>query len=378
MMDSPDPTNALETGATFQSAAAASSEEEKDVGNLEELSLVEDAPMDGLEPELPLKEPVAERAEEREENLSADKELEPIEKVEKLEKGDEPSSAKDITASSAELLLNQSEGEAAVTPSDGIEILVRMAQKNEIDPKAVDIIDVTDKFLKAIAAAPKENLRQSGKILFHACVLLRMKAEALLFSMAEEEPVGDDFLDFDDDGSPIVYDSQENLPRQITLKDLEKAIVRKVQRKRERRRQVTLEELIEALKEAERIEKTRAEKKPKARIDLAGHHEVNAFDDILELAHDEDIESTIERVEQLLTKLLKIGENIELFAVVNMLESKHPGDWVDAFLAALFLSNAGKIDLEQFEFYGPLYLTLCTDTDTKTDTDTTVADTVNS
>lgn len=31
-------------------------------------------------------------------------------------------------------------------------------------------------------------------------------------------------------------------------------------------------------------------------------------------------------------------------------------DWVDAFLAVLFLSNAGKINLEQEVFYGPLYL----------------------
>ena len=59
----------------------------------------------------------------------------------------------------------------------------------------------------------------------------------------------------------------------------------------------------------------------------------------------------------MLSKILKIGENIELFALVTLLDDK--SDWVDAFLASLFLSNAGKIDLEQEEFYGPLYLALC-------------------
>src|SRR5438067_11771205 len=66
------------------------------------------------------------------------------------------------------------------TPTEfggGIDVLVQMSAKGEIDPKNIDIIDVTDRFLKAIAAAPKENLRQSGKILFHASVLLRMKAD---------------------------------------------------------------------------------------------------------------------------------------------------------------------------------------------------------
>jgi len=133
--------------------------------------------------------------------------------------------------------------------------------------------------------------------------------------------------------------------------------VRRAQRRQVRKRQVTLEELIEALREAERIEKTRADRKPRAVIELAGQHEVDGVDDLLDLAHDEDIETTIEKVELLLAKILKLGDQIELLQVVAMLGSHN--DWVDAFLASLFLSNAGKIDLLQNEFYGPLYLALC-------------------
>lgn len=257
-----------------------------------------------------------------------------------------PQSPPDVLASADEI----------VTPSDGIEVLVRMAKQGELDPKAVDIVDVTDKFLKLIAAAPKENLRQSGKILFHACVLLRMKAEALLSFSTDDDDFagGDDFLDFEEgDGS---MDSS-NTPRQITFADLEKAIVRRTQRRRVRPRPVTLDELIEALREAERIEKTRADKKPKAVIQLAGQHSVEGMEDLLDLAHDEDIETTIDKVEQLLAQILKFGENIELMALVKKLDSHE--DWVDAFLASLFLSNAGKIDLQQSVFYGPLYIALC-------------------
>ena len=252
-----------------------------------------------------------------------------------------------------------------VAPPDGIEILVQMAKSGDIDAKAVDIIDVTDKFLKAIAAAPKENLRQSGKVLFHACVLLRMKADALLAPPVEEDMFGDDYMEFDENGLPIDFDPERDKePRQLTIQDLERAIVRKSNRKKVRKRQVTLDELIAALREAEEIEKVRAERKPKVRIDLAGHLEVNDVDDILDLAHDEDIELTIGKVEILLSRILKIGENIELFALVKQLDDK--SDWVDAFLASLFLSNAGKIDLEQPEFYGPLYLALCSE-DTSSD-----------
>lgn len=243
--------------------------------------------------------------------------------------------------------------EASVTekPVDGIEILIKLAESGDIDPKNIDIIDVTDKFLKAIAAAPKENLRQSGRIIFHASVLLRMKAEALLAAASAELDVGgDDFIDFDED--LLAMDTDQ--PRQITLKDLEKALVRRTNNKQNRQRKVTLQQLIDALKDAEKLEKERLEKKPRQRIQTDGYIDVRDVEDILELAHDEDIEVTIARVDRLLEESIKIGDALTLLKLIKMLGPK--SDWVDAFLAILFLSNAGKIVLEQEEFYGPVHI----------------------
>jgi segregation and condensation protein A len=246
--------------------------------------------------------------------------------------------------------------------SGGIEILVGMAEKGDIDPKNIDIIDICDRFLKAIAAAPRENLRQSGKIIFHACVLLRMKAEALLITKLEDLDIstGDDFLDFDEDGGPVIYDSNdEAVGRQITLADLQKAIVRQARQRQSRHRRVTLEQLIESLREAERLEKQRLErqrqpKEEKSVIDLNDYHQIAGMDDILDLAHDEDIEDVIARVDQLLAGYLEEAFRLSLVDLIKMLNGK--GDWVDAFLAVLFLSNAGKLILEQETFYGPLFI----------------------
>ncbi len=243
--------------------------------------------------------------------------------------------------------------EASVTekPVDGIEILIKLAESGDIDPKNIDIIDVTDKFLRAIAAAPKENLRQSGRIIFHASVLLRMKAEALLaVASAELDMGGDDFIDFDED--MLAMDTDQ--PRQITLKDLEKALVRRTNNKQNRQRKVTLQQLIDALKEAEKLEKERLEKKPRQRIQTDGYIDVRDVEDILELAHDEDIEVTIAKVDRLLEESIKVGDALTLLKLIKMLGPK--SDWVDAFLAILFLSNAGKIILEQEEFYGPVQI----------------------
>jgi len=233
----------------------------------------------------------------------------------------------------------------------GIEFLIKLAETGEIDPADVDIIDVTDRFLKAIAAAPKENLRQSGKVLFHASVLLRLKAEALL----EHKPDNvDDFLDFDGDNG-LIYDSQKRpVARQITLEDLEKALVRRANNRQNRQRKVTLDQLVGALKEAERIERARGEKKSKSRIQMMDFIDVRDVDDILELAHDEDIELTIQRVERILADGLAVGATLDLLELIRLLGRR--SDWVDAFLAVLFLSNAGKIVLEQTSFYGPLQI----------------------
>ena len=195
--------------------------------------------------------------------------------------------------------VSATETKFAATNADqagGIEILIKLATSGEIDPKNIDIIDVTDKFLKAIAAVPKENLRQSGKILFHASVLLRMKAEAMLAAAVAVDAV-DDFMDFDDDDGSMSTDLKE--PRQLTLMDLERALVRKANNRQNRQRKVTLDQLIDALREAEKIEKTRQAREPRQRIELAGQHDANDVGDLLDLAHDEDIEDTISRVEQI-------------------------------------------------------------------------------
>ena len=212
----------------------------------------------------------------------------------------------------------------------GIEFLVKLAETGDIDPKNVDVIEVTDRFLEAIAAAPKENLRQSGKVLFHASVLLRMKAEALLADKVNDFGQ-DDFMDFDPDGAAFIYDSEKQVVvRELTLTDLEKALVRRTNNKQNRQRKVTLEQLVQALKEAERIEKSRRERKPKARIQVNGYQEVNDVDDILDLAHDEDIEVTIFKVERIVQEELPVGQTMTLVDLIKKLGKKR--DWVDAFL----------------------------------------------
>ena len=66
-----------------------------------------------------------------------------------------------------------------------VELLVQLAEEGEIDPWDVDIVDATDAFLDRL---DETDLRTSGRALFYASVLLRMKSDALLGHGADPEP----------------------------------------------------------------------------------------------------------------------------------------------------------------------------------------------
>ncbi len=63
---------------------------------------------------------------------------------------------------------------------DPVEILVGLAERGEIDPWNIDIIEVTDRFLTELERRRQLNLQVSGRTLFYAATLLRMKSEHLL------------------------------------------------------------------------------------------------------------------------------------------------------------------------------------------------------
>jgi len=63
---------------------------------------------------------------------------------------------------------------------DPIEILVGLAERGEIDPWNINIIEVTDRFLSELERRRELNLKLSGRTLFYAATLLRMKSEQLL------------------------------------------------------------------------------------------------------------------------------------------------------------------------------------------------------
>ncbi|OGI17213.1 MAG: hypothetical protein A2287_09940 [Candidatus Melainabacteria bacterium RIFOXYA12_FULL_32_12] len=235
---------------------------------------------------------------------------------------------------------------SAIT-QDGIEILVEMAKTGKIEPWNIDIVDVTDKFLHELVEMKSHNLKLTGRTLFFAAVLLRLKSDILTEPIITEiedpnpfEETYEDTLDYDD----------INVNNVISLED---ALARRTSVRLNRKRVVTLKDLIKQLEFYEKIDKIRSLKNAQERAKTRRARSYADFtpEDILEMAHEEYIEDGIEKLHVVLLKLFETTEKIELSEL-----SEAGMDKISTYITLLFLAARSRIDLVQDEFYSDLYI----------------------
>ena len=237
-----------------------------------------------------------------------------------------------------------------------VELLVQLAKDGEIDPWDVDIVEVTDAFL---ARLDEKDLRTSGRALFYASVLLRMKSDVLLEpeqveEVPEEEP----------------HRWEEELTDGVDpIAGLEREIERRLDRKRARGSPQTLDELVRELREAERGSwwkegreydtegSPRGFQRGTQTLDYRSGDDLRLDDepteqDVTGTAHEEDIETVIEEVAAVLATHYEAGRKEVLFSEIAMVG----GSRVQTFLALLFLAHRGEVLLQQDELFGDLWI----------------------
>ena len=232
--------------------------------------------------------------------------------------------------------------------SEGIEILVQMAKSGKIDPWNIDIVDVTDKYLAHLFEMKAQNLRATGKTFLFASILLRLKSNVLegndIFDFEEENQ--DDYELTDDE----IIDNYE--PPTNNVISFDEVLQRRTSVKINRNRTVTLKDLIRQLEFYEMLEKKQSLKQAHERAKRRVRNYANlSAEDIVNLAHEEFIENSVQAIQAKLEKIFNKEEKVELHELVSIGMSK-----VTAFIALLFLTAEGKCDLEQDEFYSDLYV----------------------
>ncbi len=236
---------------------------------------------------------------------------------------------------------------------DGIEILVQMAKNGKIDPWNVDIVDVTDKYLAHLFQMKAQNLRLTGRTLLFAAILLRLKSnvlEGIDVNQIEgiEEENYDDFELQDDYSSD--WDEEISTSNVISLDEV---LQRRTSIRLNRSRMVNLKDLIKQLQFYEELDRKQSLKNAHERA----KRRVRSYarltpDDIVNLAHDEYIEKSVEVLHENLKKIFETENKVELSTLTLLGLDK-----ISAYIALLFLTAEpdSDIDLYQEEFYGELY-----------------------
>ncbi|MGB3768634.1 MAG: segregation/condensation protein A [Phormidesmis sp.] len=259
-----------------------------------------------------------------------------------------------------------------------IAFLIDLAEKGEINPWDVQVIDVIDRFLKTLQDQPivkkpvgsgrssyESSLSESGQAFLYASMLVLLKADTLVrheLEQQEEVVEGDDF--FDDE---LDYSTDE-LPR-----NLEQHIHRRAVAPPPAKRQVTLSELIEqleaiaaAMSEPSRVRNRRA--KPHSKRDavkaisqLAHQENLNeiadALNDFLENHWDDVFEDTVNWMdfERLLEHWANFRPEILGGPIKGELsEEDYKHEKVGVFWGLLFLTSQSKVELLQEDFYQDL------------------------
>jgi len=250
-----------------------------------------------------------------------------------------------------------------------VELLVQLAEDGEIDPWDVDLVAATDAFLDAL---DETDLRTSGRALFYAAVLLRMKSDALL--EPDEEDDEDELEPWEvalERGGPIEGGGDDGgaAPGFDPIDTLEDEMDRRLERKDARGSPETLDELVRELREAERQSwwKRRREydtsnsphghRRGTQTLDYRSADEFRQDDeptaaDVTDTAHTEDIESSIESVREAIWSQYDKGRNEVLYAEINT-AAETP---VTTYLSLLFLSHRSEIKLQQDDLFGDLWI----------------------
>jgi segregation and condensation protein A len=252
---------------------------------------------------------------------------------------------------------------------DAISFLMDLAEKGEIDPWDVKVVDVIDRFLNELmpfSAMSRENyatnLSQSGQAFLYASMLLLLKADSL--TPPEVPVLADDYLD---DGG---YDA---LPDNVLPMNLDRSLRRRAVAQPPVRRRVSLQELINQLEViAAALDDDRPATVRQARPKAQSRSQ--AVKVIAQLAHQENLTEMAVALDEFFveywTELSQGKEWIDFDLLVefwketkaaefSIEEDLHGADpdtheRVGVFWALLLLASQSKVDLSQEEFYQDL------------------------
>ena len=229
-----------------------------------------------------------------------------------------------------------------------VEILAGMAERGEVDPWNIDIVDVTDRFLAELDRRKELDLRVSGRTLFYAACLLRLKSDYLGGWDGDEDE--ESFEDEDEESFANLGFDFESAGETEPMGRLEQEIQRRLGRKSLRKRPpVTLYELIKQLKTAEKEQR----RKQRRRAPVVRESDLDlSAGDVVAVAHDEGYQQAVSIVMEEFRRAAQKGDVLTLGALSGAMGRSRR----EVYIPLLFLMLEGRLALWQDEFFGEIYV----------------------
>ncbi|XFA72678.1 segregation/condensation protein A [Thermosynechococcaceae cyanobacterium Okahandja] len=223
-----------------------------------------------------------------------------------------------------------------------IDVLIELAERGEIDPWDIQVIDVFDRCLAELASRGQPSLGESGQAFLYAAMLVLLKSDRLV---AIDETPPEESRESD------LAEIALNPSLAVLPSHLEQHLHRRPVAPPQQRRRVTLDELIAHLK-------TMAVQTERAKV-LRPHtprprRRPTTLRTITQLAHQENLTEMAAEVEILLGDIAPVGTWLDFSDLLN-----RKNDPVGVFWALLFLAAQSKVDLHQETFYQGLQVRTC-------------------
>ena len=211
-------------------------------------------------------------------------------------------------------------------------IIYDLVKKEEMDPWDIDITKLTQKYLQAIKKLQEHNFLLSGKVVLASSILLRLKTHRFLT---------EHIANFDQQLFPPDEDLLEEMEsNKYTELDIPKLLIKTPQA---RRRKINLNELVGALTQALDVNQRRLIK----RKDEELLRPVNIPQKKV------DITSLIKNLYTKITSFFQKSEKIKFSQLVS---SNKKEDKIYTFIPMLHLVNEGKINIDQEEHFGEIFI----------------------
>lgn len=208
-----------------------------------------------------------------------------------------------------------------IVSNDWQEVLETIIVEEGMDPSNIDIMELTENFLKYIQTMEKFDFRVPARFILIAAILLRMKCELMFAKEKDKKEKKDDVPVINVDNVPLLEPPGVRVPT----------------------KPVTLNDLVSALEKAFEFSKSKEEKKVRM---------VQKVEELISVEK-RDIESDIQLIFE---KILKQTEGGKQTKITSLTERWIKEEIVKVFLPLLHLETRGKISCEQEKMFGEIYV----------------------